>query len=130
MLTQKARMTNENSQLVIERDIALNRLEHDQTEKERFQAMISDLEVGGNIPTVPLPLTSRQMRLAKETQARIADQELRDESECLQKEALQESVNAKASSSLFVRDYHFSNSFDRKNYLQRRKRCIIKSVKW
>ena len=41
-------MTNENSQLVIERDAALKRLEHGQTEKELFQVQISDLEVCGD----------------------------------------------------------------------------------
>ena len=70
------------------------------------------------------------MSLAKEIHAQIADQELRDESECLQKEALEELVKAKANSSLYVRDHHISNSFNRKSYLQRRKQCIIKSAKW
>ncbi len=39
-------MSNEISQLVIERDNAFKQLEHDQTEKERLQVRISDLEVG------------------------------------------------------------------------------------
>ncbi len=46
MLTDKAAISNEISQLVIERDAAFKRLGHDQTEKERLQVRISDLEAG------------------------------------------------------------------------------------
>ena len=41
-------MSNEISQPVIERDTAYKQLEHGQTEKERLQVRISDLEVGGD----------------------------------------------------------------------------------
>lgn len=61
------------------------------------------------------------MNIAKETQARIAGQELNDKTESLQKEALKELENSKVSS-IYVNDRRFSNSFDRKKYSQRRQR--------
>ena len=62
------------------------------------------------------------MSISKETQARITGQELHDKTESLQKEALEELENSKVSCSIYVRGRRFSDSFDRKNYLQRRQR--------
>ena len=45
-------MTNEINQLVIERDSALERVEQGQTEKERLQVRISDLEVRDDSSTL------------------------------------------------------------------------------
>ena len=45
-------MTNEISQLIIERDSALERVEQGQTEKERLQVQISELEVRNDSSTL------------------------------------------------------------------------------
>ena len=45
-------MTNQIGQLMIERDSVLERVEQGQTEKERLQARISDLEVSNDSSTL------------------------------------------------------------------------------